>query len=50
LRYTADPPRHRSVKNVVKLDMYDSPWELVRAIARLDEHDNHRRLHESLHT
>src|SRR6516164_444664 len=39
---------HRSMKNVVKLDVYHSPWELERAIGRFVEHYNHRRLHESL--
>jgi transposase InsO family protein len=39
---------HRSMKNVVKLDVYHSPWELQRAIERFVEHYNHRRLHESL--
>jgi len=39
---------HRSMKNVVKLDNYYSPWELERAIARFVEHYNHRRYHESL--
>ena len=39
---------HRSLKNVVKLDRYYSPWELERAIARFVEAYNHRRYHESL--
>ena len=39
---------HRSMKNVVKLDTYYSPWELERAIGRFVEHYNHRRYHESL--
>jgi putative transposase len=39
---------HRSLKNVVKLDHYYSPWELERAIAHFVEDDNHRRYHESL--
>jgi transposase InsO family protein len=39
---------HRSMKNVVKLDVYSSPWELERAIGRFVEHYNHRRLHEAL--
>jgi len=39
---------HRSLKNVVKLDHYYSPWELERAIARFVEDYNHRRYHESL--
>jgi hypothetical protein len=33
---------HRSMKNVVKLDMYYSPWELERASDRFVEHYNHR--------
>jgi transposase InsO family protein len=32
---------HRSMKNVVKLDMYYSPWELERAIGRFVEHYHH---------
>jgi transposase InsO family protein len=39
---------HRSMKNVVKLEHYYSPWELERAIGRFVEHYNDRRLHESL--
>ena len=39
---------HRSLKNVVKLDHYYTPWELERAIARFVEDYNHRRYHESL--
>jgi putative transposase len=39
---------HRSMKNVVKLEHYYSPWELERAIGRFVEHYNHRRLHEAL--
>jgi transposase InsO family protein len=39
---------HRSMKNVVKLDVYYSPWELERAIGHFVEHYNHRRLHEAL--
>jgi len=39
---------HRSMKNVVKLEKYYSPWELERAIARFVDHYNHRRLHEAL--
>ena len=39
---------HRSLKNVVKLDHYYSPWELERALARFVEAYNHRRYHESL--
>ena len=39
---------HRSMKNVVKLEKYFSPWELQRALARFAEDYNHRRYHESL--
>jgi putative transposase len=39
---------HRSIKNGLKLDVYDSPGELERAIAHFVESYNHRRLHESL--
>jgi putative transposase len=39
---------HRSMKNMVKLDVYYSPWELERALGHFVEHYNHRRLHESL--
>ena len=39
---------HRSMKNVVKLEKYFSPWELQRALARFVEDYNHRRYHESL--
>ena len=39
---------HRSMKNVVTLEKYDSPWELERAIARFVDHYNHHRLHEAL--
>ena len=39
---------HRSMKNVVKLENYYSPWGLERAIARFVNDYNHRRLHEAL--
>ncbi len=39
---------HRSMKNLVKLEHYYTPHELERAVARLVEHHNHRRVHESL--
>ena len=39
---------HRSMKNIVKLERYYSPWELERAIGRFVDRYNHRRLHESL--
>ena len=39
---------HRSMKNVVKLEKYYSPWELARAIGRFVDDSHHRRLHEAL--
>ena len=39
---------HRSMKNIVKLEKYYSPWALERAIAHFVEYYNHRRLHEAL--
>ena len=49
LEMTAQLQRyHRSMKNIVKLEKYYSPWELERAVARFVEYDNHRRLHEAL--
>jgi transposase InsO family protein len=39
---------HRSMKNVVKLEHYYTPWELERAIARFVDYYNHRRYHEAL--
>ena len=39
---------HRSMKNIVKLEKYWSPWELERALGRFVEDYNHRRDHESL--
>ena len=39
---------HRSMKNVVRLEKYHSPWELERAVARFVDDYNHRRLHEAL--
>jgi putative transposase len=39
---------HRAMKNVVKLDVDYSPWELERAIGCFVEHYNHGRLHEAL--
>ena len=39
---------HRSMKNIVKLEKYYSPWELERTLARFVEYYNHRRLHEAL--
>ena len=39
---------HRSMKNVVKLETYCSPWELERSLAHFVADYNHRRYHESL--
>ena len=39
---------HRSMKNIVKLQNYYSPWELEREIAAFVEDYNHQRYHESL--
>ena len=39
---------HRSMKNVVRLENYYTPWELERAIARFVDFYNHERLHEAL--
>jgi len=39
---------HRSMKNVVKLEHYYSPWALERAIKQFVQHYNHDRYHESL--
>jgi transposase InsO family protein len=39
---------HRSMKNVVKLEHYYSPWELKRAIRQFVNYYNHERYHESL--
>ncbi len=39
---------HRSMKNVVRLENYYSPWELERAIARFVEYYNGERLHEAI--
>jgi len=39
---------HRSMKNVVKLEHYDFPWELEAAVRDLVAYYNHRRYHESL--
>jgi putative transposase len=40
--------RHRSMKNVVRLENHYSAWELERAIARFVEFYNHERLHEAI--
>ena len=39
---------HRSMKNLVMLENYYTPWELERALARFVEFYNHRRYHEAL--
>jgi len=39
---------HRSMKNIVKLQNYYSPWELEREIAAFVSYYNHHRYHESL--
>jgi transposase InsO family protein len=39
---------HRTMKNVVRLENYYSPWELERAIARFVHHYNYERVHESI--
>ena len=39
---------HRSMKNVVKLQHYDFPWELEAAVRDFVSYYNHRRYHESL--
>jgi putative transposase len=39
---------HRSMKNIVKLQNYYSPWELEREIAAFVEYYNYDRYHESL--
>ena len=39
---------HRSMKNIVKLQNYYSPWELEREIASFVTYYNHQRYHESL--
>lgn len=44
----ANTPRHRSMKNVVKLQHYYFPWELEAAVRDFVAYYNHRRYHESL--
>ena len=39
---------HRSLKNVVNLDVFYFPWDLEAAIATFVDEYNHRRYHESL--
>lgn len=39
---------HRSMKNVVKLEHYYTPWELENAIKQFVHYYNHERYHESL--
>ncbi|MEO7191823.1 MAG: integrase core domain-containing protein [Vicinamibacterales bacterium] len=38
----------RSLKNVVKLEHYYTPWEVERAVAHVVEDYTHRRYHEAL--
>ena len=39
---------HRSLKNIVQLEHYYTPWEVERAVARFVEDYKHRRYHEAL--
>ena len=39
---------HRSMKNVVKLEHYYTPWAVERAVAHFVEDYNHQRYHEAL--
>ena len=39
---------HRSLKNVVKLEHYYTPWDVERAVAHFVEDYKHRRSHEAL--
>ena len=39
---------HRTMKNVVKLQNYDLPWELEREVEGFVRHYGHERVHESL--
>jgi putative transposase len=39
---------HRSMKNIVKLDIFYFPWDLERAIAAFVDYYNHHRYHEAL--
>ena len=39
---------HRSMKNVVKLDVYFFPWPLQKAIDSYNHYYNEERYHESL--
>ena len=39
---------HRSMKNIVKLQNYYSPWELERELVSFVEFYNHQRYHEAL--
>jgi putative transposase len=39
---------HRSLKNLVKLELYYFPWHLEQAIASFVTYYNHQRCHESL--
>ena len=39
---------HRSMKSVVKLEMFYYPWELEQAIATFVDYYNNHRYHEAL--
>jgi putative transposase len=39
---------HRSMKQIVKLDVYFFPWQLEEAVASFVDYYNHHRYHESL--
>src|ERR1035438_10873196 len=46
--YTTLFRSHRTMKNVIKLDNYFCPDELIDALEIFVEHYNHERYHESL--
>jgi transposase InsO family protein len=39
---------HRSMKNLVQLQTFSSPWDLEQEISRFVDYYNHQRYHESL--
>jgi putative transposase len=39
---------HRSMKNLVQLQTFSSPWDLEQEISRFADYHNHQRYHESL--
>ena len=39
---------HRAMKNVINLEHYYLPWQLMYQIGEFVQHDNHWRVHESL--